>query len=95
MFPSPAQDYELQADTYRCSLEPTLAVSAPKRLRVVPLQESVQAQVRQALGLSRPSLELCCLCWLELTLFLHPVCPLRRRTLPKPTQRLQPRSSSS
>ncbi|XP_040845354.1 envoplakin [Ochotona curzoniae] len=38
------QDYELQADTYRCSLEPTLAVSAPKRLRVVPLQESVQAQ---------------------------------------------------
>ncbi|XP_023366841.1 envoplakin isoform X2 [Otolemur garnettii] len=38
------QDYELQADTYRCSLEPTLAVSAPKRPRVAPLQESIQAQ---------------------------------------------------
>ncbi|KAL6046941.1 hypothetical protein STEG23_019981 [Scotinomys teguina] len=38
------QDYELQADTYRCSLEPTLAVSAPKRLRVISLQESIQAQ---------------------------------------------------
>ncbi|XP_049715387.1 envoplakin isoform X1 [Elephas maximus indicus] len=38
------QDYELQADTYRCSLEATLAVSAPKRPRVAPLQESIQAQ---------------------------------------------------
>ncbi|XP_012864252.1 PREDICTED: envoplakin [Dipodomys ordii] len=38
------QDYEVQADTYRCSLEPTLAVSAPKRPRVVPLQDSIQAQ---------------------------------------------------
>ncbi|CAH6776446.1 envoplakin [Phodopus roborovskii] len=38
------QDYELQADTYRCSLEPTLAVSAPKRVRMISLQESVQAQ---------------------------------------------------
>ncbi|XP_008047042.1 envoplakin isoform X2 [Carlito syrichta] len=38
------QDYDLQADTYRCSLEPTLAVSAPKRPRVAPLQESIQAQ---------------------------------------------------
>ncbi|XP_016786406.3 envoplakin isoform X1 [Pan troglodytes] len=38
------QDYELQADTYRCSLEPTLAVSAPKRPRVAPLQDSIQAQ---------------------------------------------------
>ncbi|XP_012517786.1 PREDICTED: envoplakin [Propithecus coquereli] len=38
------QDYELQADTYCCSLEPTLAVSAPKRPRVAPLQESIQAQ---------------------------------------------------
>ncbi|XP_023067533.1 envoplakin isoform X1 [Piliocolobus tephrosceles] len=38
------QDYELQADTYRCSLEPTLAVSAPKRPRVAPLQESIHAQ---------------------------------------------------
>ncbi|XP_004630175.1 envoplakin [Octodon degus] len=38
------QDYKLQADTYRCSLEPTLAVSAPKRPRVAPLQDSIQAQ---------------------------------------------------
>ncbi|XP_032033690.1 envoplakin [Hylobates moloch] len=38
------QDYELQANTYRCSLEPTLAVSAPKRPRVAPLRESIQAQ---------------------------------------------------
>ncbi|XP_057571321.1 envoplakin [Hippopotamus amphibius kiboko] len=38
------QDYELQADTYRCSLEPTQAGSAPKRPRVAPLQESIQAQ---------------------------------------------------
>ncbi|XP_062072198.1 envoplakin isoform X2 [Lepus europaeus] len=38
------QDYELQADTYRCSLEPALAVSAPKKPRVAPLQDSVQAQ---------------------------------------------------
>ncbi|GAB1297087.1 Envoplakin [Apodemus speciosus] len=38
------QDYELQADTYHCSLEPTLAPSAPKRLRVISLQESIQAQ---------------------------------------------------
>lgn len=51
----PAQDYELQADTYRCSLEPTLAVSAPKRPRVAPLQESIHAQVRWDLaGLSGP-----------------------------------------
>ncbi|KAM4843618.1 envoplakin [Thomomys bottae] len=38
------QDYELQADTYRCSLEPTLAVSGPKRPRVAPLRDSIQAQ---------------------------------------------------
>uniref|UniRef100_A0A8C2V336 Envoplakin n=1 Tax=Chinchilla lanigera TaxID=34839 RepID=A0A8C2V336_CHILA len=38
------QDYELQADTYRCSLEPSLAESAPKRPRVAPLQDSIQAQ---------------------------------------------------
>ncbi|KAM7334606.1 hypothetical protein ACRRTK_007926 [Alexandromys fortis] len=38
------QDYELQADTYRCSLEPALAVSAPKKVRVISLQESIQAQ---------------------------------------------------
>ncbi|XP_048222377.1 envoplakin [Perognathus longimembris pacificus] len=37
-------EYELQADTYRCSLEPTLAVSAPKKPRVVPLRDSIQAQ---------------------------------------------------
>ncbi|XP_036921086.1 envoplakin [Sturnira hondurensis] len=41
------QDYELQADTYRCSLEPTQAGSAPKRPRVAPLQESIQAQEKQ------------------------------------------------
>ncbi|XP_075415571.1 envoplakin isoform X2 [Tenrec ecaudatus] len=38
------QDYELHADAYRCSLEPSLAVPAPKRPRVVPLQESIQEQ---------------------------------------------------
>lgn len=38
------QDYELQADTYRCSLETTEAGSAPKRARVAPLQESIRAQ---------------------------------------------------
>ncbi|XP_058417671.1 envoplakin [Diceros bicornis minor] len=38
------QDYQLQADIYRCSLEPTQAGSAPKRPRVAPLQESIQAQ---------------------------------------------------
>nr|XP_021536408.1 envoplakin [Neomonachus schauinslandi] len=40
------QDYELQADTYRCSLE-TQAGSAPKRPRVAPLQESIQAQEKR------------------------------------------------
>ncbi|XP_004860787.1 envoplakin isoform X1 [Heterocephalus glaber] len=38
------QDYELQADTYRCSLKPTLAVSALKRPRVGALKDSIQAQ---------------------------------------------------
>uniref|UniRef100_A0A8C2R5Q6 Envoplakin n=1 Tax=Capra hircus TaxID=9925 RepID=A0A8C2R5Q6_CAPHI len=38
------QDYELQADTYRGSLEPTQGASAPKRPRVAPLQDSIQAQ---------------------------------------------------
>uniref|UniRef100_A0A8C9JIA5 Envoplakin n=1 Tax=Panthera tigris altaica TaxID=74533 RepID=A0A8C9JIA5_PANTA len=38
------QDYALQADTYRCSLETTQAGSAPKRPRVAPLQESIQDQ---------------------------------------------------
>lgn len=46
----PVQDYELQADTYRCSLEPALAVSAPKKVRVISLQESIQAQVRRVLA---------------------------------------------
>ncbi|XP_065765225.1 envoplakin [Muntiacus reevesi] len=38
------QDYQLQADTYRGSLEPTQGGSAPKRPRVAPLQDSIQAQ---------------------------------------------------
>ncbi|XP_077020004.1 envoplakin [Tamandua tetradactyla] len=38
------QDYELQADTYRSCLEPALTVSTPKKPRVAPLQESIQAQ---------------------------------------------------
>ncbi|XP_016067953.1 PREDICTED: envoplakin [Miniopterus natalensis] len=41
------QDYELQADTYRCSLEPTKAGWAPKRPRVAPLQESIQTQEKK------------------------------------------------
>ncbi|XP_029784826.1 envoplakin [Suricata suricatta] len=40
------QDYELQADTYRCSLETSQAGAAPNRPRVAPLQESIQAQER-------------------------------------------------
>ncbi|MBV95014.1 Envoplakin, partial [Eschrichtius robustus] len=35
---------QLQADTYRCSLEPTQAGAAPKTPRVAPLQETIQAQ---------------------------------------------------
>uniref|UniRef100_A0A5F8GW96 Envoplakin n=1 Tax=Monodelphis domestica TaxID=13616 RepID=A0A5F8GW96_MONDO len=38
------QDYELQIDKYRCSLDPTLTASAPKRPRITPLQDSIQAQ---------------------------------------------------
>ncbi|XP_058140739.1 envoplakin [Dasypus novemcinctus] len=38
------QDYELQADTYRCSLEPVPAGSAPKNPQVSPLQESIETQ---------------------------------------------------
>ncbi|XP_066093554.1 envoplakin isoform X2 [Saccopteryx bilineata] len=41
------RDYELQADTYRCSLEPTQAALAPKRPQVAPLQESIQDQEKQ------------------------------------------------
>ncbi|XP_013915144.1 PREDICTED: envoplakin [Thamnophis sirtalis] len=37
-------DYELQAGKYRSSLDPTLTASSAKRLRVTPLQESIQAQ---------------------------------------------------
>ncbi|XP_026523281.1 envoplakin [Notechis scutatus] len=37
-------DYELQAGKYRSSLDPTLIASSAKRLRVTPLQESIQAQ---------------------------------------------------
>lgn len=39
------QDYELQAGKYRSSLDPTLTASSAKRLRVTPLQESIQTQV--------------------------------------------------
>ncbi|XP_028912729.1 envoplakin isoform X2 [Ornithorhynchus anatinus] len=38
------QDYELQTDKYRCSLDPTLTVPAPKKPSISPLQESIQAQ---------------------------------------------------
>ncbi|XP_053155328.1 envoplakin isoform X3 [Hemicordylus capensis] len=37
-------DYELQAGKYRSSLDPSLTASSAKRLRVTPLQESIQAQ---------------------------------------------------
>uniref|UniRef100_A0A670Y043 SH3 domain-containing protein n=1 Tax=Pseudonaja textilis TaxID=8673 RepID=A0A670Y043_PSETE len=37
-------DYELQAGKYRSALDPTLTASSAKRLRVTPLQESIQAQ---------------------------------------------------
>ncbi|XP_061472239.1 envoplakin isoform X3 [Rhineura floridana] len=37
-------DYELQAGKYRSSLDPALTASSAKRLRVTPLQESIQAQ---------------------------------------------------
>uniref|UniRef100_A0A8C0UUZ6 Envoplakin n=1 Tax=Cyanistes caeruleus TaxID=156563 RepID=A0A8C0UUZ6_CYACU len=38
------QDYELEAGKYSSSLDPSLTDSAAKRLRVTPLQESIQAQ---------------------------------------------------
>uniref|UniRef100_K7G376 Envoplakin n=1 Tax=Pelodiscus sinensis TaxID=13735 RepID=K7G376_PELSI len=41
---SALNDYELQAGKYCSSLDPTLSASAAKRLRVTPLQESIQAQ---------------------------------------------------
>ncbi|XP_074870273.1 envoplakin isoform X1 [Carettochelys insculpta] len=41
---SALNDYELQAGKYCSSLDPTLSMSAAKRLRVTPLQESIQAQ---------------------------------------------------
>lgn len=37
-------DYELQAEKYRSSLDPALIASTAKRLRVTPLQESIQVQ---------------------------------------------------
>nr|XP_028572776.1 envoplakin isoform X1 [Podarcis muralis] len=37
-------EYELQAGKYRSSLDPSLTASSAKRLRVTPLQESIQAQ---------------------------------------------------
>ncbi|KAJ6660438.1 hypothetical protein lerEdw1_017862 [Lerista edwardsae] len=37
-------DYELQAEKYRSSLDPALIASTAKRLRVTPLQDSIQAQ---------------------------------------------------
>lgn len=57
----PAQGYELQANTYRCSLEPLQAGSAPTRPRVAPLQESIQAQVREAVCSLAGGRRLCCL----------------------------------
>uniref|UniRef100_A0A8C8SS88 Envoplakin n=1 Tax=Pelusios castaneus TaxID=367368 RepID=A0A8C8SS88_9SAUR len=41
---SALNDYELQAGNYCSSLDPTLSASTTKRLRVTPLQESIQAQ---------------------------------------------------
>ncbi|KFQ14889.1 Envoplakin, partial [Leptosomus discolor] len=41
---STLNDYELQAGKYSSSLDPTLTDVAAKRLRVTPLQESIQAQ---------------------------------------------------
>ncbi|KFQ92661.1 Envoplakin, partial [Nipponia nippon] len=41
---STLNDYELQAGKYSSSLDPTLTDFAAKRLRVTPLQESIQAQ---------------------------------------------------
>ncbi|KFP79318.1 Envoplakin, partial [Acanthisitta chloris] len=41
---STLNDYELQAGKYSSSLDPSLTDSAAKRLRVTPLQESIQAQ---------------------------------------------------
>ncbi|EMP23783.1 Envoplakin [Chelonia mydas] len=41
---SALNDYEIQAGKYCSSLDPTLSASAAKRLRVTPLQESIQAQ---------------------------------------------------
>ncbi|KFW09077.1 Envoplakin, partial [Eurypyga helias] len=41
---STLNDYELQAGKYSSSLDPTLTDFATKRLRVTPLQESIQAQ---------------------------------------------------
>uniref|UniRef100_A0A8C5U939 Envoplakin n=1 Tax=Malurus cyaneus samueli TaxID=2593467 RepID=A0A8C5U939_9PASS len=41
---STLNDYEIEAGKYSSSLDPSLTDSAAKRLRVTPLQESIQAQ---------------------------------------------------
>ncbi|XP_078510690.1 envoplakin [Lissotriton helveticus] len=41
---SALNDYESQADRYRSTLDPGLSASDPKRSRVTPLQESIDAQ---------------------------------------------------
>uniref|UniRef100_A0A803Y9U2 SH3 domain-containing protein n=1 Tax=Meleagris gallopavo TaxID=9103 RepID=A0A803Y9U2_MELGA len=46
---STLNDYELQAGKYSSSLDPALTDFAAKRLRVTPLQESIQAQVQSFL----------------------------------------------
>uniref|UniRef100_A0A663LK90 Uncharacterized protein n=1 Tax=Athene cunicularia TaxID=194338 RepID=A0A663LK90_ATHCN len=48
---STLNDYELQAGKYSSSLDPTLTDSAAKRLRVTPLQESIQAQENDVIKL--------------------------------------------
>lgn len=40
-----AQDYELQADSYRCSLKRPQEDPAPRRPHMSPLQESIEQQV--------------------------------------------------
>ncbi|KAF2988480.1 hypothetical protein EK904_013404, partial [Melospiza melodia maxima] len=45
---STLNDYEFEAGKYSSSLDPSLTDSAAKRLRVTPLQESIQAQENDA-----------------------------------------------
>ncbi|KAL8163193.1 UNVERIFIED_CONTAM: hypothetical protein K2H54_014017 [Gekko kuhli] len=44
-------DYEIQAGKYRSSLDPALTASSAKRLRVTPLQESIQIQENEVIKL--------------------------------------------